>query len=120
MGKLAGLLQDHFVTVLITSHSENWFLKECAIEHIHIFESRDMAFKDDDVLQENIIIKLTKGKQQSDVQISQSNDQTFRDYQSKIVPLLRSLNLMIQNYLSALRLTGNLKKKIIRFCRFIK
>ena len=63
-------------------------LKECAIEHIHIFESRDMAFKDDDVLQENIVIKLTKGKQQSDVQISQSNDQTFRDYQSKTVPFV--------------------------------
>ena len=61
-------------------------LKECSIEHIHIFESRDMAFKDDDVLQENIILKLTKGKQQSDVQISQSNDQTFGDYQSKTVP----------------------------------
>ena len=63
-------------------------LKECSIEHIHIFESRDMAFKDDDVLQENIIIKLIKGKQQSDVQISQSNDQTFRDYQSKTVPFV--------------------------------
>lgn len=64
-------------------------LKECSIEHIHIFESRDMAFKDDNVLQENIIIKLIKGKQQSDVQISQSNDHTFCDYKSKTVPFVK-------------------------------
>ncbi|WP_228261847.1 Eco57I restriction-modification methylase domain-containing protein, partial [Acinetobacter pittii] len=61
-------------------------LKECSIEHIHIFESRDMAFKDDEVLQENIIIKLVKGKPQTAVEISQSNDQNFNDYQCKIVP----------------------------------
>lgn len=60
-------------------------LKECSIEHIHVFESRNKAFKDDDVLQENIIIKLTKGKQQGDVEISQSNDHEFTDYQSKAV-----------------------------------
>ena len=61
-------------------------LKECSIEHIHIFESRNKAFKDDDVLQENIIIKLTKGKQKANVEISQSTDQNFNDYQSKAIP----------------------------------
>ena len=61
-------------------------LKECSIEHIHIFESRDTAFKDDDVLQENIIIKLVKGKQTLSVEISQSTNQNFNDYQSKVIP----------------------------------
>lgn len=61
-------------------------LKECSIEHIHIFESRDTAFKDDDVLQENIIIKLVKGKQILSVEISQSTNQNFNDYQSKAIP----------------------------------
>ena len=61
-------------------------LKECSIEHIHIFESRDTAFKDDDVLQENIIIKLAKRKQSLSVEISQSTDQNFNDYQSKFIP----------------------------------
>jgi len=61
-------------------------LKECSIEHIHIFESRDTAFKDDDVLQENIIIKLAKRKQSLSVEISQSTDQNFNDYQSKVIP----------------------------------
>lgn len=61
-------------------------LKECSIEHIHVFKSRDMAFKEDEVLQENIIIKLIKGKQKNTVEISQSNNQDFSDYQCKTVP----------------------------------
>lgn len=61
----------------------------CSIEHIHVFESRNKAFKDDEVLQENIIIKLTKGKSQGDVEISQSNDHKFHDYQSKPLPFHR-------------------------------
>ena len=55
-------------------------LKECSIEHIHIFESRNKAFKDDSVLQENIIIKIRKNKQKNKVIISRSNDQSFHDY----------------------------------------
>lgn len=60
-------------------------LKECSIDHIHVFESRKKAFKEDNVLQENIILKLTKGKIQSDVVISLSHDQYFSDYQEKAV-----------------------------------
>lgn len=60
-------------------------LTECSIDHIHVFTSRDKAFKDDDVLQENIIIKLTKGIQRQSVSISQSNDHEFSDYQVKVV-----------------------------------
>lgn len=59
-------------------------LKECSIEHIHIFESRDKAFKEDDVLQENIIIKLVKSKASNQVCISQSSDHKFNDYQENI------------------------------------
>ncbi|QPB42854.1 Eco57I restriction-modification methylase domain-containing protein [Rodentibacter haemolyticus] len=60
-------------------------LKECSIEHIHIFKSRNSAFKDDDVLQENIILKIRKGKQQNCVVISQSNDSGFYDLRQNLV-----------------------------------
>lgn len=60
-------------------------LKECAIDVIHVFESRKKAFKDDEVLQENIILKLTRGKPQSKVLLSFSHDASFDDlYQGKI------------------------------------
>lgn len=63
-------------------------LKECAIEHIHVFESRNKAFKDDEVLQENIILKLTKGKLQSDVVVSVSHDNSLSDYEARNVPFI--------------------------------
>lgn len=60
-------------------------LKDCCIDHIHIFESRKKAFQDDGVLQENIILKITKGKKQGNVEISKSTDQEFSDYSLKSV-----------------------------------
>jgi adenine-specific DNA-methyltransferase len=63
---------------LILSHS--------SITHIHLFGSRVSAFKDDDVLQENVIIKLDIGEKQSAVVISHSTDNHFTDYQQKLFP----------------------------------
>jgi adenine-specific DNA-methyltransferase len=54
-------------------------LDQCSIDHVHVFERRNKAFQDDDVLQENIIIKLVKGKEQEYVEISHSTDQEFHD-----------------------------------------
>lgn len=61
-------------------------LRSCAIEHIHIFEARNKAFSDDDVLQENIIIKLKKAGKQGDVTVSGSHDATFSDYREWTLP----------------------------------
>lgn len=61
-------------------------LKECAIDLIHVFESRSHAFKDDAVLQENIILKLTRGAAQGDVTLSFSRDATFSDLHRRQVP----------------------------------
>ena len=47
-------------------------LKDFYFERIHIFESRGHAFRDDEVLQENIIYKLTKGSNKKEVAISAS------------------------------------------------
>ena len=54
-----------------------------AIRHIHLFSSRNKAFKDDNVLQENIIVKLEKDAQQDDVVVSTSTDDTLGDYQER-------------------------------------
>jgi len=50
-----------------------------AIRHLHLFESRNKAFKDDEVLQENIIIRLECGAEQGAVTVSTSTDDTFND-----------------------------------------
>lgn len=54
-------------------------LSRCAIRRIHLFESRGSAFKDDGVLQENVIIHLEIGGSQDMVEISTSTDDGFHD-----------------------------------------
>jgi adenine-specific DNA-methyltransferase len=60
-------------------------LQNCSIEHIHVFDSRSKAFKDDEVLQENVIFKLKKDGVQSDVTISTSHDHNLTDYVARSV-----------------------------------
>jgi adenine-specific DNA-methyltransferase len=57
-----------------------------AIKRMHLFGARDRAFKDDDVLQENIIIMLERGGKQSSVTISTSTDDLFTDTTTHAYP----------------------------------
>lgn len=52
-------------------------LGDMAISRVHVFESRKRAFKDDDVLQENIIFHAIKGGRQTEVTVSSSSDAHF-------------------------------------------
>ncbi|SRR5690625_672102 len=61
-------------------------LKDTVIKHLHLFESRNKAFKDDEVLQENVIIMLERGGKQGKVKISTSTDASFTDYEENIYP----------------------------------
>lgn len=64
----------------------HWLFSHVALTHIHVFESRSRAFKDDDVLQENVIIRLVVGAPQGEVHVSTSHDATFTDLVRKTVP----------------------------------
>ncbi len=55
----------------------DFILGHAAVRHMHLFESRSKAFKDDEVLQENIIIRLERDGQQGSVVVSTSTDDTF-------------------------------------------
>jgi hypothetical protein len=56
------------------------FMLDCAaLKHLHLFASRTNAFKDDDVLQENVIIRLERGGIQGNVTVSNSTDDSFSD-----------------------------------------
>lgn len=64
-------------------------LSKTAIRHVHLFEARDRAFKDDDVLQENIIILLERDAKQGDVEVSTSTDDSFNDFEIHSYPFNR-------------------------------
>ena len=53
------------------------FLSMMALRRIHVFEARDCAFKDDEVLQENIIIHAVKGAKPEEVTITTSRAGAF-------------------------------------------
>ncbi|MEW6406598.1 MAG: BsuBI/PstI family type II restriction endonuclease, partial [Chloroflexota bacterium] len=48
------------------------FLRDMVFKNIHVFESREEAFKADDILQENIIFRAVKGGEKDTVRISAS------------------------------------------------
>jgi predicted RNA methylase len=60
-----------------------------AIKRMHLFDARNRAFKDDDVLQENIIMVLERGAVQCEVMVSTSTDDTFTDMESYSYPFDR-------------------------------
>jgi len=61
-------------------------LEHAAIRHMHLFAARNKAFKDDAILQENVIIRLERGGTQGAVDISTSTDATFADYSEHAHP----------------------------------
>ena len=54
-------------------------LQRAAIRQMHLFGSRDKAFKGDGVLQENVIVVLERDGAQGDVVVSTSHDDTLHD-----------------------------------------
>ena len=48
------------------------FLREMTLRRVHVFESRNTAFKDADVLQENVIFRAVKGKPAGKAVVSSS------------------------------------------------
>ncbi len=66
-----------------------FILTRAALTHIHVFESRNKAFRDDDVLQETIIIRVVKGSAQGEVTISTSEDDSFTDIEIYVHPFDR-------------------------------
>lgn len=64
-------------------------LEQSAIRQIHLFASRNKAFKDDEVLQENVIIHIERGAAQREVLITTSTDDTFADLSAHCYPFER-------------------------------
>ena len=56
-----------------------FILKHSALRRIHLFGSRNKAFKEYKVLQENIIVAFERGSRHGDVTVSTSADDTFSD-----------------------------------------
>jgi adenine-specific DNA-methyltransferase len=84
-GEIVAIVPRSFCNGLYFRPFRAWLLERVSIAHIHVFESRKKAFSSDDVLQENIIVRLTRDTRREPVTISWSQDPSMTDYQERIV-----------------------------------
>jgi len=80
-GEIVAIIPRSFCNGLYYKPFREWMLEKSSVEHIHLFHSRTSAFNDDEVLQENVIIKIVRGKKQGRVTITTSSDTRFSDLQ---------------------------------------
>jgi predicted RNA methylase len=78
-GELVAIIPRSFCNGPYYKPFREWMLARASVEHIHLFHSRTSAFNDDDVLQENVVIKLVSGKKQGKVTITTASDAGFLD-----------------------------------------
>ncbi len=78
-GQLVAIIPRSFCNGPYYRPFRDFVLQRAAIQHMHLFESRSKAFKNDDVLQENIIIRLERGASQGPVIVSTSTDDNYAD-----------------------------------------
>jgi adenine-specific DNA-methyltransferase len=85
-GEIVAIIPRSFCNGLYYKPFREWLLEKSAVEHIHLFHSRTSAFNDDEVLQENVIIKLARGRKQGSVTITTSSDPSFSDLEANEYP----------------------------------
>ena len=81
-GYLVAILPRSFCNGPYYRSFRKLILKHAAVRRIHLFGSRCKAFREDKVLQENIILVLEKEGRQGNVVVSNSTDDTLADISS--------------------------------------
>jgi adenine-specific DNA-methyltransferase len=88
-GQIVAIIPRSFCNGPYYRPFRTFVLKRAVIRHIHLFGARNKAFKDDEVLQENIILRLERDGKQGPVTISTSTDDTFSDLTTHEHPFAR-------------------------------
>ncbi|MEI6756648.1 MAG: Eco57I restriction-modification methylase domain-containing protein [Chlorobium sp.] len=88
-GQIVAIIPRSFCNGPYYRPFRDFMLEYAAIRHIHLFDSRSKAFRDDSVLQENIIIRLERDGLVGPVTVSTSTDDTFSDLTTNEYPFDR-------------------------------
>lgn len=78
-GQLVAIIPRSFCNGVYFRPFRELLLTEMAIKRLHVFDSRKEAFKDSEVLQENLILYAVKGGTQGDIHITASSDPSLDD-----------------------------------------
>jgi adenine-specific DNA-methyltransferase len=88
-GQIVALIPRSFCNGPYYRPFRKFILQRAAIKQIHLFDSRRSAFKNDGVLQENVILHLERGGQPGPVTVSTSTDDSFADLVAYQYPIER-------------------------------
>jgi len=91
-GELVAIIPRSFCNGPYYRPFRELMLRLASIEHLHLFGSRSKAFKDDSVLQENVILKLVRKRKQGTVTVSACADGTFGDYAERVCDFAEIVN----------------------------
>lgn len=78
-GQLVAIIPRSFCNGPYYRPFRQYILQRAAIRKMHLFASRNKAFRDDAVLQENLIVMLERSAVQDKVLITTSTDDSFSD-----------------------------------------
>ena len=84
--QVVAIIPRSFMNGLYFKPFRYWLLDRVALTHIHVFHSRDKAFSDDNVLQENVVLRMVVGAEQGDVNVTASDDHRFADLRRRVCP----------------------------------
>lgn len=88
-GQLVAIIPRSFCNGPYYKPFRRFLLERAALHRIHLFDSRTQAFKDDDVLQENVIVMLERNGTQGNVEVTVSTDDSFADIRTQSVPFIQ-------------------------------
>ncbi|MCY3865746.1 MAG: BsuBI/PstI family type II restriction endonuclease [Chloroflexi bacterium] len=90
------------------------FLSQMSLSHVHVYKSRNKAFGDDGVLQENIILCAKKSKERNDVNVTSSDSPLDKDISVQVLKHHELVNSQDRNLVIHLVRNGN-EREISRF-----
>lgn len=85
-GQLVAIVPRSFCNGPYYRPFREFVLSRAALLRLHLFDARDKAFQDDEVLQENVILRLERGAAQRDVRMTASHDSSFADLRAWDAP----------------------------------
>lgn len=85
-GQLVAIIPRSFCNGPYYRPFRDFVLARAALCRLHLFDARNKAFQDDEVLQENVIVHLTRGVEQGSVLVSASVDDSFAEMRCREVP----------------------------------
>ncbi|NJN83846.1 MAG: N-6 DNA methylase [Caldilineaceae bacterium] len=91
-GELVAIVPRSFCNGVYFRQFREFFLAEMSLKHLHVFDSRESVFKDNKVLQENIILYAVKGAPDDSVTITASLDPSLKDLTLRVATCEQVVN----------------------------